>query len=231
MLDSTARNSRESPLLRLPGEIRNEIFSYVLGGKTLVAQWHFDPLLARVAGMTFTTRSALSIADPESDTSSSSDTGNVKSADLAILSVCRQSYHEARLLPMSSNIWLFHKVYSLHSETLSRLCDFQIRAITRVTIEEDFTWPDTVPRYVAAMKCKGMHFYDLFPGVRYVYFNVFASPPGDVIYGFIASNVVDESAQLGRLKTLEAWIREGSDRNLRIENSLKDDSDDEKKED
>lgn len=141
-----------------------------------MAQPHPDPLLARVAGMTFTTRPTLSVADPESDTLSSSDTSNVKSADLALLSMCRQSYHEARLLPMSSNIWLFHNLYDLHSKTLSRLCDFQIRAITRVTIEEDFTWPDTVPRYVAAMKRKDMHFYDLFPGVRYVYFNVLAFP-------------------------------------------------------
>jgi hypothetical protein len=176
MPDSTARNSRESPLLRLPGEIRNVIFGYVLGGKTLVAQPHPDPLLARVVGMTFTIRPTLSVADPESDNLSSSDTSNVESADLALLSVCRQSYHEARLLPMSSNIWLFHDLYDLHSKTLSRLCDFQIRAITRVTIEEDFTWPDTVPRYVAAMKRKDMHFYDLFPGVRYVYFNVLAFP-------------------------------------------------------
>jgi hypothetical protein len=52
-----------------------------------------------------------------------------------------------------------------------------------------------------------------------------------IFYGIIANNVVDESVKLGRLKPLEAWIREGSDRNLRIENSLKDNSDDEKKED
>ena len=33
---STARNSTESPLLRLPGEFRNRIFAHVLGGYTIV---------------------------------------------------------------------------------------------------------------------------------------------------------------------------------------------------
>ncbi|KAH7076566.1 hypothetical protein BKA63DRAFT_285435 [Paraphoma chrysanthemicola] len=33
----TERNSRGSPLLRLPGEIRNIIYGYILGGKTFMA--------------------------------------------------------------------------------------------------------------------------------------------------------------------------------------------------
>ncbi|KAI4688442.1 hypothetical protein J4E81_008039 [Alternaria sp. BMP 2799] len=39
----TARNSTESPLLRLPGELRNRVFAHLLGGYTIVVIHHKRP--------------------------------------------------------------------------------------------------------------------------------------------------------------------------------------------
>jgi hypothetical protein len=35
-----ARNDRESPLLRLPGEIRNKIYEFAVGGHIIVIKYH-----------------------------------------------------------------------------------------------------------------------------------------------------------------------------------------------
>jgi len=80
------RNTAESPLLRLPGEIRNHIYEHVLGQRTY-ALWVYS------FKATYT--------HPN---------------DLALLRVCRKVYDEAKLLPFSLNTFCFpHFFKSYHT--------------------------------------------------------------------------------------------------------------------
>ncbi|KAI4609748.1 hypothetical protein J4E80_008393 [Alternaria sp. BMP 0032] len=70
-------NQRNSPLLRLPAEIRHMIFGYALGGKTFHIHHHEYQGIAK--------------------------NGTVSKNALALLAVCRQVFAETALLPFSSN--------------------------------------------------------------------------------------------------------------------------------
>ncbi|KAI4631502.1 uncharacterized protein J4E87_002207 [Alternaria ethzedia] len=76
-LQIARQNQRNSPLLRLPAEIRHLIFGYVLGGKTFVIDHYVNQDIAK-------NRTLLKNA-------------------LALLVVCRQVFAESALLPFSSN--------------------------------------------------------------------------------------------------------------------------------
>ncbi|KAI4915817.1 hypothetical protein J4E90_004263 [Alternaria incomplexa] len=71
------QNQRDSPLLRLPAEIRHLIFGYALGGKTFYI--HHD------------------------DRQGIAKNETVSKNTLALLAVCRQVFAETALLPFSSN--------------------------------------------------------------------------------------------------------------------------------
>ncbi|KAI4926058.1 uncharacterized protein J4E92_006795 [Alternaria infectoria] len=71
------QNQRNSPLLRLPAEIRHLIFGYALGGKTFHIDYNEYQGIAK--NMT------------------------VSKNTLALLAVCRQVFAETALLPFSSN--------------------------------------------------------------------------------------------------------------------------------
>ncbi|KAI4648275.1 hypothetical protein J4E93_004687 [Alternaria ventricosa] len=77
------QNQRNSPLLRLPAEIRNLIFGYALGGRT----FHISHNIYQ---------------DVTKNTNVSKNTSVSKNA-LALLAVCRQVFAETALLPFSSN--------------------------------------------------------------------------------------------------------------------------------
>ncbi|KAF1997453.1 hypothetical protein P154DRAFT_280779 [Amniculicola lignicola CBS 123094] len=70
------RNQRESPLLRLPPEIRVQIFQRAVGGKTIKLSFHVR------------NHGRKSNLNP-----------------LALLQVCRQLYAETAVLPFTSNEW------------------------------------------------------------------------------------------------------------------------------
>ncbi|KAF2707627.1 hypothetical protein K504DRAFT_383222 [Pleomassaria siparia CBS 279.74] len=69
---STKKNREESPLLCLPAEIRNHIFSYALGGRMWVILWR---------------------------SRRSSVVKNREENCLSLLQTCRQVYAETALLP------------------------------------------------------------------------------------------------------------------------------------
>ncbi|KAF2874941.1 hypothetical protein BDV95DRAFT_656695 [Massariosphaeria phaeospora] len=73
----TSNNSEQSPLLTLPAEIRNRIWGYVVGEKTIVIRWK-----------------KFEARDKEKHCHS-------------ILRVCRQTYLETATLPFSLNIFVF----------------------------------------------------------------------------------------------------------------------------
>ncbi|KAH8733005.1 hypothetical protein GQ44DRAFT_766072 [Phaeosphaeriaceae sp. PMI808] len=78
------RNQRESSLLRLPAEIRNIIYEYVLGGRT------------------YRFKDALHFKHARLNTNGERHT-------LGLLSVCHQIYSEASLLPYSLNTFSFRE--------------------------------------------------------------------------------------------------------------------------
>ncbi|KAJ8110971.1 hypothetical protein OPT61_g6313 [Boeremia exigua] len=83
------KSNSESPLLRLPPEIRNNIWEYVLGGKILDVVF-----LSSRKGRYLEEKTAISpLSLPESSH--------------ALLQVCRQLYKETALLPFSTNSFRF----------------------------------------------------------------------------------------------------------------------------
>ncbi|OAL07595.1 hypothetical protein IQ06DRAFT_12900 [Phaeosphaeriaceae sp. SRC1lsM3a] len=95
------QNQTASPLLRLPAELRNKIWEYTLGGHSIVPKptfvWQYiREALAwwRIGPLKSPGRIHLS-GEPRQN----------KLHFLSILSVCRQTYHETRLLPFSCNVW------------------------------------------------------------------------------------------------------------------------------
>ncbi|CAN9339028.1 unnamed protein product [Alternaria sp. RS040] len=86
----TAANQRNSPLLRLPAELRNRVYEYALGGHEI---WVTTPI-------------------PETKTKIYLDRwGDVPA--FTLLKVCSQIYAEAALLPYSLNTFFFNGKLSL----------------------------------------------------------------------------------------------------------------------
>lgn len=95
------QNQTASPLLRLPAELRNKIWEYIFSGHFIVpkstlvwqgisealAWWPMVPI--KFPGRIFL------FGEPIEN----------KLHFLSTLSVCRQIYHETRLLPFSCNVW------------------------------------------------------------------------------------------------------------------------------
>jgi hypothetical protein len=91
---SESRNRRNSPLLRLPGELRNRVYEYAMSGVTISVfpapkPWSPAQLHAHVAD----TATALTAMSSPSDT-------------ISLTRVCRQIHVETRLLPFRA--FTFH---------------------------------------------------------------------------------------------------------------------------
>ncbi|CAN9355968.1 unnamed protein product [Alternaria alternata] len=121
-------NQQDSPLLRLPPELRCLVFEYALGGNTYMIRYH--------------------------RTSKAVKNTTVAKHALALLSVCRQIFAETALLPFSLNTFsVFHPVIfnmwikSFHpafaevvtslSSMLTSLKVIQIAFIVKATSMED----------------------------------------------------------------------------------------------
>ncbi|KAI4684957.1 uncharacterized protein J4E88_004399 [Alternaria novae-zelandiae] len=94
-LEIARQNQQDSPLLRLPPELRHLIFSHVIGGKT------FEILYDRSGPYRSPIRERLSSKVPKRKFIAKNIT--VAKNTLALLVVCRQIYAETALLPFSSN--------------------------------------------------------------------------------------------------------------------------------
>ncbi|KAF2036022.1 hypothetical protein EK21DRAFT_49110, partial [Setomelanomma holmii] len=108
-------NEHDSMFLRLPGELRNKVYRYVLGGRTLRLR---EEIMAKAQ-----------IEDPVV-AASIGDTSDMPQ-NLAFLAVCRKIYHETRLLPFTLNTFHFRHVYHLPT-TLQQFAPSQTQAITRI---------------------------------------------------------------------------------------------------
>ncbi|OCL10800.1 hypothetical protein AOQ84DRAFT_336894 [Glonium stellatum] len=107
------RNAQESPLLKLPGELRNKIWNYVLGDRTL----HIEHTAAN---------------DLTAEGERPRDLTN-RGLSLCCLRVCRQIYTEARHLPYSSNTFAFRNTSTYQFFTPS-LLPKQRRLITKLNL-------------------------------------------------------------------------------------------------
>lgn len=112
------RNQNQSPILRLPAEIRNKVYKYVLGGRI----YRFKDAIDRG-------RAVL-------------DTKGERHI-LGLLLVCHQTYSEASLLPYSLNKFSFREFDISFSPFLDHRTLPQFQAITRielVTYQADRMW-------------------------------------------------------------------------------------------
>lgn len=90
----TIRNQRESPLLRLPAELRNKVYTYVLGGREIELCCNES---CGCGGRRRYGRVPRGKQGPVS---------HYPRSLLALLETCHQVHGEARLLPFSSNMFL-----------------------------------------------------------------------------------------------------------------------------
>ena len=149
---STDLNAQQSPLLRLPAEIRNRIYELVLGGKRIHVRPREDgrPTVCKI-----------NLADKDMGDlvdAHQSDVANNRKAPtkgwiarheacvdhrgqdlpvepfcLSLLQACKQIHHEAALLPYQLNTFVFPRVYILYS-FVKALHDSQKHAITALAL-------------------------------------------------------------------------------------------------
>ena len=148
---STKRNAQSSFLLRLPAELRTEIYTYALSGNTFLLKERF----ARSPSQHQPT-------EPKS---------------LALLSTCCQVYNEARLLPFKLNTLHFPCVYELLTIP-HRFTPFQVCEIRRIHVTFDMLDFEGFLQAVQ-MEYADVQFCDLLPGVRNVDMSAKADPPAD----------------------------------------------------
>ena len=124
---STQRNQKASPLLRLPAELRNNIYSLVLGGRCITV-WggYVVPQDIRSLATCYAYISALQPVDTNSsfqeDPRAHSDwyhenraqSNGKPSHTFALLKTCRQINTDAYLLPLSLNVFVFPETRALN---------------------------------------------------------------------------------------------------------------------
>jgi hypothetical protein len=88
---STLRNQKESPLLRLPAELRDKIYGYVFSGGRIIP--HFSPIRNTFAIFQGFIRNQTIFGPVHGDN------------PLALLYVCRQTYAETALLPFQEFVF------------------------------------------------------------------------------------------------------------------------------
>ncbi|CAI6233516.1 unnamed protein product [Periconia digitata] len=132
-----ARNAAESPLLRLPAEIRLMIWKYALGGNTIMmnftARHHNLSFSADEEGGFFPPGrfSCLTFPDRISPFLKSS-VGKASKGFTLLNNVCRQLYKETALLPYELNSWACNDdKFFLRYVREKRLLPDQRRAIKR----------------------------------------------------------------------------------------------------
>jgi hypothetical protein len=132
-LSNTALNQKNSPLLRFPAELRNEIYYYALGGveMTLRSGATSNTSFAVPLKFKLETLIGLNVADPI--------TQRVEYG-LALTQTCRQLYAETKLLPFQLNdFWGSFVAFETWVKTLT---SEQYQALQLRTIRIHICWLD-----------------------------------------------------------------------------------------
>lgn len=156
------KNATDSPLLRLPPELRNRIWSLVLGGKTIHVEFSFRPRPKRLVICHHVCKSALnernfalslktnfgrdenyenSFALRHSQCFGAVDDENrdLNRLHLGVLQVCRQIHKEAALLPYKENTFAFQTMRDMEP-FLKALFPAQAHAISRMVVDTTFAY-------------------------------------------------------------------------------------------
>ncbi|KAF1948794.1 hypothetical protein CC80DRAFT_571655 [Byssothecium circinans] len=123
----TQRNQLESPLLRLPGELRNRIYSYVLGNHII------DQYGLLEDGETYKEK-CMCCTLAEYGRYSSSPPLYIKSL-LTLPSTCKQLYTETHMLIFTLNILQLGHIVEFKEEVFDVLPERAKNAITRVRVD------------------------------------------------------------------------------------------------
>lgn len=145
-----ARNSAESPLLRLPAEIRVMIWRYVLGGNTILMKFKLDEFKKlrletnvsdRKAFMGMKGRFSCLTFEGHVDPFFEKSYRNYTKGFTLLNGVCRQLYKETALLPYQLNAWASMNNYVFWRYTVKkkRLLTLQRKAIMRYYGLEGYT--------------------------------------------------------------------------------------------
>ncbi|KAF2270746.1 hypothetical protein CC78DRAFT_596414 [Lojkania enalia] len=118
------RNRNESPLLRLPGELRNQIFEYVLD---LGYELRTSNSYIKRRGMSPIVHAG-------------------KRNALSLLHVCRQLYDETTILPYTLNTFTFHDLYDVDL-WIRKTLPCQLETIKSVGICASWAWSDALNYY------------------------------------------------------------------------------------
>ncbi|KAH7069242.1 hypothetical protein FB567DRAFT_242902 [Paraphoma chrysanthemicola] len=139
-----ARNQREVPLLRLPGELRNKIYALVLGGLVITSSRHFTSPEQQLGWKADNAlHQALLPAKPLKIAAYRDGEEHIPasmSGYLALLRVCSLIHDETRLLPFEANI--FELCPSELSSFIDHLSVAQRDAITTFRAGESKEWID-----------------------------------------------------------------------------------------
>lgn len=127
--NSTALNQRNSPLLRLPGEIRNCIYAYVLGGLIINSPKPLR-LYIRLLRQTSSFESRICTSAYKDG---STNPSQAMSSHLDLLYTCRSIFIETSLLPFALNKFEIHSMKLSHF--LGGLTTTQKDAITTLKID------------------------------------------------------------------------------------------------
>jgi hypothetical protein len=150
---STETNARLSPLLRLPAELRNQIFSYALGGYNIhfqIVREARDPL---VPFQVLRMERVFDIRRPKHE---SGLTSEEKSSFLNLTLVSRQIYTETGLLPFVANTFVITHSEDGEKWLAQKLMSAQQNSVTTVQCPVQELFFDFLAGPVASRHCTGM---------------------------------------------------------------------------
>lgn len=189
MRDYSTKHNRQSPLLGLPAEIRNEIWKLVLGGKEYRA--------TSITGGTYKLSSS-----PLEPTHA-----------MALLRTCRQIYAEAALMPLAHNTMSFEYL-SVIKVAINKLKPHQRKNITCIKI--NLLSPNCVhqlgPSYIMN---KRVSLPRILPGLKEIHVRIFKStaenaPPYNVeekLHQYLAPSVIGMPVDL-KIERMELTYNE-----------------------
>jgi hypothetical protein len=194
-----------SPLLRLPAELRNTIYEYVIGGYNIFLTIFFDTWLH--GSLPYPTGRCSAIirwGKPYTQLSPEDGSPIDQSRPLrpfALLKACRQTYDEAWMLPFSLNVISFRDLTSLHVWESQH--ESQIAAVRTILLHSANGWP---PHRTIEGEHGVINSLEVFKGLQRVEVNVTLQGP-QTFASSTVNTTVWLTAIMAREKNMELNIR------------------------
>lgn len=142
----SVKSNAESPLLRLPAEIRNLIWSFACGGQLVTTTYSFFRLGDDNKGGAFcylTDKDLVANAQKSRDLSDYFRRPVRVASAFQLPRVCRQIYSETALRSYRDNTFFLHSTIASEYGSFERLMAAQRRAITTVELRSDILYATT----------------------------------------------------------------------------------------